>query len=505
MVKFTTWYLLTQAKLGMFLYHRLLALALFVFFAIISVANILVAFATVFRNTEAEFLHSLPIKPVEIFTAKFLDSFLYSSTLMLILIVSAVAGYASYFKNGMAIMVGIPLVIFPMILSAACVGAVTLLVVLKFSEKISIKIAVAAVTIFYAGSTYFYILLNNPFRLFNDVMKYYPHIDRYLGALDPKSDYLAPSFWAANFFYFISTHNIIGAAASATIVCAVAVGLFSLMIKLAAKYYQETFWIARQKLFEKKIGASSMINKSIGKLGKPISLMKRDFLLFIREPSQVFHFIALMVLIGIFLFNLFAMRIYLSDKFIITAAYTLIYAFNNFLIVALAVRFVYPMLSLEGESFWALRSSPVKLEDLFFAKLLPSIVFLSLIGAILGYAALSPFEKFRDLIPTSMAFGFAGGIIFPSVIMIFGGSFVDYREKNPVRISSSHGATISLLVSVGIMVVLSSIVFNRTFKYFSSEGKLQNELLGIWILVLIGMGCVLLARQFGIHALKMDL
>ncbi|MCL5737323.1 MAG: hypothetical protein M1303_01575, partial [Bacteroidetes bacterium] len=91
-VRFATSYLITEAKIGLFLYHRLLALALFVFFVIVSVANILVAFATIFRNTETEYLHTLPIKPVEIFAAKFLDSFLYSSTLMLILILAAVAG-----------------------------------------------------------------------------------------------------------------------------------------------------------------------------------------------------------------------------------------------------------------------------------------------------------------------------------------------------------------------------------------------------------------------------
>lgn len=504
-VKFMSRYMITEAKLGLFLYHRLLGLALFVFFAIICVANILVAFVTVFRNTETEFLHTMPISPTAIFTAKFLDSFLYSSALMLILILSAVAGYASYFKNDLAIFVGIPLVILPMIFSAACIGAITLLLVLKFSKTISIRVAAAVVTILYAGTTYAYIRLNNPFKLFNDVMKYYPHIDRYLGALDPKPDYIAPSFWAANFFYFTSTDNIIGAAASAIIVCTFAVLLFLLMTKLADKFYQETYWIARQKLFERKLGMSTAKEKSTGAPVKPVSLMKRDLLLFIREPSQTFHFAVLILLIGVFLFNLFAMRIYLPDKFIITSAFTLIYAFNNFLVVALAVRFVYPMLSLEGESFWLVRSSPVKLNEVFYTKLLPGIVFLSTIGTVLGYAALSPFEKFRDLIPTSMAFGFAGGIIFPSVVMIFGGAFVDYKEKNPVRISSSHGATVSLIVSVGVMVILSSIVFNRTFQYFSSKGKLQDELWGSWILLLIGAGCAAIARYFGVRALKMDL
>jgi len=501
-VKFATNYLIVEAKIGLFLYHRLLALALFVFFAIISVANILVSFATVYRNTEAEFLHTLPIKPVEIFISKFLDSFLYSSALMLVLILAAVAGYASYFHTGLTASLGLVFVVLPLIFSAACVGSIVLMLILKLSRKISVRVAVAIVTLLYAGSTYYYVRLNNPFRLFGDVMKYYPHIDRYLGALDPKPDYFAPSFWAANFFYFSATNNPLGAFASSLIVLGFAATLFIIMIKLARNSYQETFWIARQKLFERKLSRVNGEAQPI-RVMKPITLMKRDLLMFIREPSQTFHFVVMLVLIGIFLSNLFAMRIYLPDTFIITSAF--IFAFNSFLVVALAVRFVYPMLSLEGEGMWLIRSSPARLKEVFYSKLLPSIVLLSLIGTALGYAAPAPFGKFHNLIPTSMAYGFVGGIIFPSVVMIFGGAFVDFKENNPVRISSSHGATISLLVSLGMMVILSSIVFNQSFQYFSSNGKLEAELWGIWSLVLIGLACVALARVFGVRALKLDM
>lgn len=519
-VKFSTGYIIKDAKLGLFLYHRLLALGLFVFFAIISVANTLVAFGTIFRNKETEFLHTLPIKPVQIFVSRFLDSFLYSSALMMILIMAAVAGYAGYFHNVLVALLGIILAIFPLILSAACIGAIILLLVLKFSNKISIRVAVLIVTAFYAGGTYSYIRLNNPFRLFNDVMKYYPHIDRYLGALDPKPDYFAPSFWSANFFYFVNTGNLAGAVASAMIVCGIAAGLFVLMIKLADKYYQDAFWIARHKLFARKVRKSNLsvdagMNSGVRMSGEPfsgdffsrhsVSLLRRDLLLFIREPSQTFHFSVMIILIGIFLFNLFAMRIYLPDTFIITSAFTLIFGFNSFLVVSMAVRFVFPMLSLEGESFWQLRSSPIDLRRILYSKLLPSIIFLSLIGVVLGYAAPAPFKNFYGLIPTSMVYGFAGGIMFPSMVMVFGGAFVDYKERSPVRISSSHGATISLLVSLGMMAILSAVVFNRTFSYFSYRGSLPVDVSGVWVLGLVALVCVAMARVFGMKALRADL
>lgn len=504
-VYFATEYLIDQAKIGLFLYHRLLALALFVFFAIISIANVLVAFVTVFRNNEAEFLHTLPIKPVEIFVSKFLDSFLYSSALMIILILAAVAGYAGYFGSPLVAAAGVVFSILPLILSAACVGAIILLLILKISPKVSIKAAIFVVTLVYGGSTYLYVILNNPFTLFTNVMKYYPHIDRYLGVLDPKLDYLTPSFWSANFFYFATAGNFIGAAVSALIVCAVAASLFFVMIKLADKYYEEAYWTARHRLFERKVSNGGDPFAYGRKPRKTMSLLKRDFLLFIREPSQTFHFSVLMVLIGIFLANLFEMRIYLPDTFIVSSAFTLIYAFNSFLLVSLAVRFVYPMLSLEGETMWLLRSSPVSLARVLYTKLLPSVIFLSSIGALLGYAAPSPFKNFQGLITASIIYGSLGGVVFPSLAMIFGGVFANYKENNAVRISSSHGATVSLLVSVGVMVILSSVVFNQSFGYFSSRGSEPVDISRAWVLAFAGLACFFLARLLGARALNVDM
>jgi ABC-2 type transport system permease protein len=505
-VKFTTSYLILEAKVGLFVFYRLMALAFFVFFAIISVANVLVAFATVFRNIEAEFLHTLPIKPVEIFLARFLDSFLYSSALMLILVLAAVSGYGAFFKDPVTAILGVLLSILPLILSAACLGAIVLLLALKLSKEISIKTAVVVLSLIYAGGTYMYIRFNNPFTLFTEVMKYYPHIDQYLGALDPKADYLVPSFWSANFFYFAATGNVAGAVLSALIVCGIAALLFVLMLRLAGKYYQEAYWIARHKLFERKAARSGEgFGVTAGKRARPVSLLKRDFLLFVREPSQTFHFAVMVILIGVFLFNLFEMKIYLPDTFIVSAAFTLIFAFNSFLIVAFAVRFVYPMISLEGESVWFLRSSPMKPERLFYSKLVPGVAVLSAIGIVLGYAAPSPFKNFRGLVPESVLYGLAGGIIFPSVAMVFGGAFVDYTEKNPVRVASSHGATVSLLISLGVMVILSSMVFSQSFKYFSVHTNFRFDTSVIWTLAGIGTASVVLARYFGGRALRMDL
>jgi len=81
----------------------------------------------------------MPIKPIDIFLARFLDSFLYSSALMLILVLAAVSGYGAFFKEPVTAVLGIFLAILPLIFSAACLGAIILLVALKLSREVSIK------------------------------------------------------------------------------------------------------------------------------------------------------------------------------------------------------------------------------------------------------------------------------------------------------------------------------------------------------------------------------
>ncbi|MGC8652776.1 MAG: putative ABC transporter permease subunit [Candidatus Kryptoniota bacterium] len=500
-------YLINDVHVGLFLYHRLMALALFVFFVIVSVANILVAFATLFRNSEVDFLASLPVNAQTIFFVKFLDSFFYSSGLMLALVIASAAGYAEFFKDIYAVIFSIIFGIAPLIFSAACFGVFVLLILLKFSSRVSLRTAAAVVIISYIGSTSAYIMLNNPFKLFNNVMKFYPHLDRYFGMLDPKLDYFAPSFWSANVFYFSTTHNLRGALASALIVSLTSLALFALMMFAAKRYYFDAFWTAQHKLFVKqKIQHNSFPGYSNGLVKKStVSFLKRDYLLFVREPSQVFHFVLLFGLILIFLFNLIKMKIYLPDPFIMTVAFTLIFAFNTFLILSLSVRFVYPMISLEGKSFWIVRSAPVRIEKLFYIKALVSIVFLSSLSMILGYAAPAPFKNFFNLIPMSLIFSAIGGMVIPLVVLIFGGVYADFNEKSPVRLSSSHGATVSLLVALGVTVILSTVIYIFARGFFIN-GERPELSLETWFILVISV-CITFACAlfFDIRSLKQDI
>ena len=133
---YATAYLLSEAKIGLFLFHRILSMLLFILFVLVSLGNMIVAYSTLYKSKDIEFFLTTPIKPIKIYTVKFLDNFFYSSSTMFIFIFSILLGYGSY--------LGKPLhfylfsffgVIVPFMLMSASLSIIILMLILKLSKK----------------------------------------------------------------------------------------------------------------------------------------------------------------------------------------------------------------------------------------------------------------------------------------------------------------------------------------------------------------------------------
>src|ERR1017187_263544 len=92
-----TGYLLQQAHIGLFLFHRFLSMLLYVFFITVNLGNMIVCYATLYKSEEVTFLMGLPVPHVTIFAVKFIDNFFYSSSTLLLLGLALLLGYGSYF------------------------------------------------------------------------------------------------------------------------------------------------------------------------------------------------------------------------------------------------------------------------------------------------------------------------------------------------------------------------------------------------------------------------
>ena len=99
-------------------------------------------------------------------------------------------------------------------------------------------------------------------------------------------------------------------------------------------------------------------------------LVLKELRLFFRDTTQWSQLILLAVLVVVYVFNIKFLPLRTEG---VTKALTIIIPFLNlvlagFVLASIAARFIFPGVSLEGRTLWLLRSSPMPVRDLLWAK-----------------------------------------------------------------------------------------------------------------------------------------
>ncbi len=475
---YATAYLLSEAKIGLFLFHRILSMLLFILFVLVSLGNMIVAYSTLYKSKDIEFFLTTPIKPIKIYTVKFLDNFFYSSSTMFIFIFSILLGYGSY--------LGKPLhfylfsffgVIVPFMLMSASLSIIILMLILKLSKKIDIRRLIFLAGLTYAVCIYLYFKSTNPTKLFTEVMKYYPYIDQYFAQLDPSLALYLPNHWVAEIFYFSVRENSEMVLKYFLILISATIGMLLINFSVARKLYFETLFIAfdLKNKFRKKFEPEFLKFEKKSIFHPQIEvLMKRDLKMFLREPSQWVHFLIMILLVLIFIWSLINMRFYRVETQLLSLAFASIFSFNIFLIASIVIRFVYPLISLEGMSYWTIRSSPIKLARLYIHKFIISFFPILIVSEAISYFSVFPFGKDRNIGILMAIISLFIALTYVSLGLGMGGYFANYAEKSPVRIASSRGATITLLLGLVLISIFMGIIFVPITFYFQSS-KFNTE------------------------------
>ncbi len=467
-------FLLIKIKIGTFLLHRFISIILFIFFLSVNVGNIVVSYSTLYKSKEVSFLLTKPVSYVKIFTIKFLDNFFYSSTTLLLIICSVLLGYGTYFKMDFWFYpVSIFLIILPFMMTAASIGVIFLMLILKLSEKIGVKSVLAFFFILYMASLGLFFKISSPVNIVSSVMHFYPNINGYFGFLDNPILKFLPNFWAADAFYWMSSGNIFNSMPEILLQIFTAVFFLSFALYLSSIWYFQTWKNSLRFSFKKKNTVPArrrLISFSAKSSFNPQTeaLLKKEFLQFFREPSQWIHLSVILLLIIIFIFSLSSIDIELLSSFnavLKTIIYLVIFLFNVFLISSLALRFVFPMVSIEGEAFWKIKSSPINPNKIILIKFSIYFIIIFFISQILNIFSQLKFPA--ELMIISIINSVFICLTVVSLNLGMGSFFAEFKEKNPIRIASSQGATITFLLTLIYLVFLVVVLFVPLFNFFN--------------------------------------
>ncbi|MBI9070727.1 MAG: hypothetical protein JEY94_03975 [Melioribacteraceae bacterium] len=468
-------FMLEEVKLGSFLLHEFLSIVFFIFFLSINAGNIIVSYSTLYKSEEINFLMQKPIKKENIFLLKFLDNFFYSSSTMLLMLFSALSAYFLYYDYSIPGVLAITIFAFlPFLISAGSLGVIILLIIIKLISRFGAKLIIGLLLGSYLTSMFIFFKTLSPVYLVNSVMENYPNVDEYYGDLIPKFASYLPSQWLSDTLYWITQNNLMQILTYIIYINIFAVIFFLIALFLGKKYYFRTWLIIQDRSSnEVRTNNSRLLLSFRGSKwldGFSNSILKRDLINFFREPSQTLHFIVLMILMIIFMVSLSGVSKVLSNSVQLKLiVYMTIFMFNQFLIITLALRFVFPLMSLEGNTIWKMKSAPISFKKLLWLKQLPFLVLIIILGQFLSLFSNRIFSY--DLVIFSGLLSFFSSVAITQVNFGMGALFKNLNEKNPIRLASSQGASLTFLLSIILLVILAGLVIIPLYSYFEVTRK----------------------------------
>jgi len=425
--------------LGILVSQKFLDFTLMGIFFFLALSNIVGSFSLFFEDEELSFLLKFPLKKESIFTFKFIEIILYSSWVPLIFLLPFILSYLKVFKPDNFHLLFIPFNFILYIISAGLTGIFLFYIFIKSSPVIKRELLPFFFGIIFFIFVLLYLKYANPeiFKVFDaKSLKEAVNILKKAGSMSPQ---FLPSNWL--------TSNIINAKNP-------------LITLLLFMFYNITLFLLLNTLSYEGLLNKSFVSKK-GKGGRRYRFMflQKELKSFYRNYSQLSQFIFLLSLFILYILSVKGKGIKVDFTlwhiFLSYANFT----FTLYLMITIAIRFIYPMPSLEEKGISIIYYTGKKPLKYFYYQLIFYFLFTLFLGSlifVLTHFSLKV-RYFREIT----------FFMFVSIpFMLFNISFISlstgyimpqFEEKNPAKIASSPGAFFTAVTL--ILYLLLSVYF----------------------------------------------
>lgn len=464
-------YLTNIEDIGFLLIDRLVTVGFLIFFFMLVVSSFIISLGSLFRSRETEYLFSTPVSVAELFTSKFFDIIVFSSWTILIMAIPILYAYAKVREFGTIeyALTGV-VILLPFVLIADSIGTLLAILAKHASKRINIKLLVVLGAACFALFIYLVIRFSQPTQLKIQFTEDFRALNLFINSFQLNANPFTPNFWFIQSLRSLVLHNYQKLALYAFALISTAAFSLSLLYVCVDRIYFTT-WLS--SLEQSAAGASSTA-VSAGLLTNILSrptrsqmraIISKDIRLFMREVGQWAQLLLIVALLALYFVNLYFIPKDIEIEQWRTILFIMNFGFCGFVLATLAVRFVFPSISLEGDSFWVLCSSPLSMTTLFKGKFLLSFAVFLVVAETLGFVSstLLQLEEFYRIITYS-------GIFFMSITLScialgFGATFPDFSERNPSKIVSSPGGILTVVISMLYIALMVALLAIPSYKY----------------------------------------
>jgi ABC-2 type transport system permease protein len=496
-------YFRTIEGLGDLLALRLLSMILLTFFSILVFSNIVASLSTFYLSGELDLLLSAPVGTERIYRAKFIETAIDSSWMTLIYGLPVFIAYGAVFKASVAYYLGLVLALVPFVIIPASIGIiVTMLLVNAFPARRAKDLLVLLGLLFFVV-LYILFRMLRPEKLVDPDM--FPSLVQYLTALRAPVSPLLPSYWATETLSSLLRKKT--ADIGFNLLMLWSTGLAGIVIGewVCGKIYYAG-WSRSQEGRKAALSRSRAVDSFFRLLTAPFrgttrAIVLKDVKLFFRDTSQwsqLFLLFALMV-VYIYSFKLLPLdRAAMPSFYLQNMISFLNLGMVGFVTSAVAVRFVFPAVSLEGASFWIIRSAPLSLKAFLWAKFWSSLLPLLALAEVLIVLS----NKLLKVTPFMMGLG-----ILTTFLMTFGitalgvglgAVFPKFKYENAAQIPTGFGGIVYMLLTMLFIGLVITLEAWPVYKIFSAQSMGNRITPSAWLSITLSFTAVLVANVLSV-------
>jgi ABC-2 type transport system permease protein len=458
------------AEIGPLLAGKLLGLILVGFFSILMLSNVITALSSFFLARDLDLLVSAPVDWLKLYLAKLLETMVHSSWMVVLMAVPMFAAYGVAYSGGPFFPLIVLATCLPFLVVPAVIGsAVTLLLVNIFPARRTRDI-LSVMAVLAAGGIVVLFRVVRPERLARP--EGFRSLVDFITILRGPTSPMLPSEWVqrAVMSWLTRKTDLL----PYYLLWSTAAAAFVIGALLHRALYAMGFSKAQES--GEKWVKSGIMAKVGHRLLTPFGIVRRELVLkelrlFFRDTTQWSQLILLGVLVLVYVFNIkyLPLRGEGMTFFLVNIVPFLNLVLAGFVLASIAARFIFPGVSLEGRTFWLLRSSPLSMRELLWSKFwvgtLPLLILaLAIVGLTDVLLQVTPFMMAVSIFSiTFMTMAIAG------LATGFGTLYPQFDTENAAQIPTSFGGLIFMMSSIVLIAAVVVLEARPVYSYLSAQ------------------------------------
>ena len=473
--------------IGDLLAAKLLGLAFLTFLMILVLSNVITALSTFFLSEDLEFVVAAPVEAETVYSARLIETIVDSSWMVALLAVPLLAAYGAVYAAGpayyaLAIGTVIPFLIIPAVLGSG----VTLLLVNIFPARRT-RDLLALVGLFAAAGVVALFRFLRPERLMSPE-EFSSLVDFVAVLRTPTSPWL-PSEWASE--ALMTSLNGRFEWFPFLFLWSTAAMCFVIGAWLHRRYFDAGFTRAQEGAEKKEGRARSRLLDRLFDGTAPATrvMLAKEFRVFFRDTTQWSQLILLGVLVAVYVYNITVLPLYTGEQvsfLLINAVSFLNLGLAGFVVAAIAARFVFPAMSIEGRMMWLMKSSPIDVRTIFWSKYRVGTFPLLLVALplIVGTNIVLDATPFILMLTSVTMIGVTFALT--ALALGFGALYPNYDTENVAEIPTSFGGLLFMMAAISYLagvVILEAwpvyLYLNSRFQGGAAEVSITPLLMGV--------------------------